>query len=263
VHSAERTEPLNGDGFGVGWYAPEIGTAPGVFRSITPAWNNRNLASLSRVVTSPLILAHVRAASVLSGVNEANCHPFRYEQFLFMHNGDVGNFRKIRRALLDSVCDEAFDNIYGSTDSEHVFALIIDELQQLQDLGPADRLAAALDRVLTRTVDLVQRFGDGDTCYLNFAVSDGENAVVSRFCSAAGEEPESLYMYRGTYPLGNSTGATETQDAGGLATLISSECLSSDDGWTAIPANHLVILPKGADPVLVPCSVERRSARAA
>ena len=51
---------------------------PAVFRSITPAWNNRNLQNLARVVASDCILAHVRAATQSSGVNEANCHPFRW-----------------------------------------------------------------------------------------------------------------------------------------------------------------------------------------
>ena len=97
-----------------------------MFRSITPAWNNRNLQNLARVVASDCVLAHVRAATQSSGVNEANCHPFRWRRFLCMHNGDIGDFRAVRRTLLASVCDEAFGNVYGSTDSEHFFALFID-----------------------------------------------------------------------------------------------------------------------------------------
>jgi predicted glutamine amidotransferase len=65
------------------------------------------------------VLAHVRAATQSSGVNEANCHPFRWHQYLCMHNGDIGDFRLVRRKLLASVCDEAFGNVYGSMDSEH------------------------------------------------------------------------------------------------------------------------------------------------
>lgn len=256
VHSDERTEPLNGDGFGVGWYAPELGAEPGVFRSITPAWNNRNLASLSKVVTSPCILAHVRAASVLSGVNEANCHPFRYRQYLFMHNGDVGNFRAVRRAMLGSVSDAAFDNIYGSTDSEHVFALVIDELLRLTDTEPAQRLAEAVEYAIRRTVELVRRHGGGEACYLNFALSDGENAVVSRYTSALDEEPESLYLYRGAYPL-QAEGAADSDDS---AILVASERLSDDPGWQAIPANHLVVMPKDGEPHFV--AIDRKSSAA-
>lgn len=70
-----REEPLNGDGFGVAWYAPGL-AEPAVFRSIQPAWNNTNLIDLARVTTSGTILAHVRAASPGLGVQEANCTHF-------------------------------------------------------------------------------------------------------------------------------------------------------------------------------------------
>ena len=146
THSREREEPLNGDGFGVGWYARELSGEPAVFRSITPAWNNRNLHNLARVVASDCILAHVRAATQSSGVNEANCHPFRYQQYLFMHNGDVGNFRHVRRRMLDSVCDEAYSNVYGSTDSECFFALCIDRKS-----GAVQKDISSLDLFTSKT----------------------------------------------------------------------------------------------------------------
>ena len=161
VHSEEREEPLNGDGFGIGWYASELSLEPAVFRSITPAWNNRNLQNLARVVTSDCVLAHVRAATQSSGVNEANCHPFRWRQYLCMHNGDVGDFRLVRRKLLASVCDEAFGNVYGSTDSEHFFALFIDSLLGLDERDPALRMAQALARAIDRVLALVRQRGRG------------------------------------------------------------------------------------------------------
>ena len=52
--SREREEPLNGDGFGVGWYAPEIDPTPCVFTSIQPAWSNRNLYRIAEKVKSNL-----------------------------------------------------------------------------------------------------------------------------------------------------------------------------------------------------------------
>ena len=61
-------EPLNGDGFGLAWYVPEISPEPAQFRSIQPAWNNVNLLHLARVSRSPVILAHVRAATEGFGV---------------------------------------------------------------------------------------------------------------------------------------------------------------------------------------------------
>ena len=120
----EREEPLNGDGFGVGWYLPYIDPDPCVFVSTSPAWSNRNLHRLAEKVRSSCFFAHVRAATAGQFVSEANCHPFQHEQFLWMHNGAIADFRKIRRVLRESLGDVAYDAIEGTTDSERVFVTI-------------------------------------------------------------------------------------------------------------------------------------------
>lgn len=102
----EREEPLNGDGFGVGWYDYEIDPTPCVFTSVTPAWNNRNLQRLADKIRSTCFFAHVRAATAGFSVNELNCHPFQFGKFLWMHNGRIGEFSKIRRRLRESLRDE-------------------------------------------------------------------------------------------------------------------------------------------------------------
>jgi glutamine amidotransferase len=248
VHSKEREEPLNGDGFGIGWYASEHNAEPAVFRSITPAWNNRNLQSLARVVASDCVLAHVRAATQSSGVNDANCHPFRWRQYLCMHNGDVANFRVVRRKLLETVCDEAFSNVYGSTDSEHFFALFIDALLKLDEPDPALRMAQALARSISRVLALVQSAGAGGDSYLNVAISDGERAVVSRFTDADDGVPESLYyvtdqIYRDVGPAAKRKG---TQ-----AVVVSSERLGPHPGWTEVPRGQIIILRRDRAPQFV------------
>ena len=53
VCSQETEVKTNGDGFGLGWYAPEIDNIPGLFTSILPAWNDKNLISLCSKITSP------------------------------------------------------------------------------------------------------------------------------------------------------------------------------------------------------------------
>jgi ergothioneine biosynthesis protein EgtC len=248
VHSEEREEPLNGDGFGIGWYASEHSAEPAVFRSITPAWNNRNLQNLARVVASDCVLAHVRAATQSSGVNEANCHPFRWRQFVCMHNGDVGDFRLVRRKLLASVCDEAFGNVYGSTDSEHFFALFIDSWLGNDERDPALRMAQALARAISRVLELVRTAGRGSDSYLNIAISDGEYAVVSRFTDAADGVPESLYYFTGQ--LYADVGP-KAKRKGSQAVTVSSERLSADAGWAEVPANQIIILRRDRAPQFV------------
>lgn len=96
LHARETNLHVNGDGFGVGWYAPDISAAPALFTSISPAWNDQNLLHLTAKIKSPCFFAHVRSAST-GGVNTNNCHPFIYENWMFMHNGEIANFQLVKR----------------------------------------------------------------------------------------------------------------------------------------------------------------------
>ena len=264
AHSDEREDPLNGDGFGVGWYNPELTDEPAVFRSVTPAWNNRNFANLARILSSNCILAHVRAATQSSGVNEANCHPFRFGRYAFAHNGDVGNFARVRRRMLESVSDEAYNNIFGSTDSEHVFALFIDELARVDELDPALRLGRALDRAIVRTVAAVATHGGGEPSYLNLAVTDGDHAAVSRFSDNPEGEPESLYVAATSVASPTSAEPRRSGDAReALGVIVSSERLDGHADWVPVPANHIVLVRRGQEPAFMPCQAGAARHRAA
>ena len=97
LHSQLGAEETNGDGFGVGWYGAQ--ETPAVFHSIEPAWNDRNLRELSGHLSSGLVFAHIRA-STGSPVQQTNCHPFRHGRWLWMHNGYIDDFNKVKRDLM-------------------------------------------------------------------------------------------------------------------------------------------------------------------
>lgn len=239
-HAKEREEPLNGDGFGIAWYAPEH-SEPAVFRAITPAWNNTNLQSLARVVKSKVILAHVRAATQVSASSEANCHPFTHGPYAFMHNGDIGGFGRVRRPLLSQLSDRSFDAIKGTTDSEHAFALFLDEA----GTGELDAkgMAEALRRTVVRIVTLALQHGEAEPSYLNFAVSNGAVSAVTRFSNAPDHGGESLHLNRGRrYVCEGSVCRMVEPDGPSTAVVVSSEPLSEDAGWEAVPANHVVTI---------------------
>lgn len=242
VHSREREEPLNGDGFGLAWY-PLDGGDPAVFRSTTPAWNNGNLLDLARAVSSTCILAHVRAATQASAVSEANCHPFRHGRYTFMHNGDVGGFARLRRPLLALLSDEAFHAIHGSTDSEHMFALFVDRLREQPPGPPHERLARALAATIAVVVELVERHAGGEPSYLNIAVSDGEAAAAVRFTTDAPEFGESLYYSAGRrYLCTDGVCQILSSEDGRGAVLVSSERLTGDHEWTSVPVNRMLVI---------------------
>ena len=243
-HSKGQEEPLNGDGFGIAWYVPEMDRAPALFRSVTPAWNNTNLLELARVVQSPLILAHVRAATKHGGQSEANCHPFRSGQHAFMHNGDIGDFAQVRRPLLGSLSDEAFHSIHGNTDSEHLFGLVIDELARTNSSG-VEHLAGAMQAAISRIVGLCRQHGQGTHSYLNLALSDGETAVACRFTTEPDYEGESLFVHTGrVYVCHEGVCRMLSPESGRGCVLVSSEPLSEDPGWVPLPRNSIVLVAK-------------------
>src|SRR5690348_5875529 len=122
INALESTGRTNGDGFGMGWYGdhPE----PGLYREVRPAWSDENLRYLCRHIRSHLFFAHVRAATGTPTTRQ-NCHPFACAGWLFMHNGFVGGWNRLRRRIEALIPDELYPARAGSTDSEAVFLAIL------------------------------------------------------------------------------------------------------------------------------------------
>ena len=90
-----------------------------------PAWSDRNLRSLASHVVSPLFLAHVRSTTG-TRVQQTNCHPFRHEHWLFLHNGSITDYLETPpRASSSRSTREFFGSMLGTTDSEVMFCLAL------------------------------------------------------------------------------------------------------------------------------------------
>lgn len=242
-----REEPLNGDGFGVAWYARALREEPALFRSVRPAWNNLSLHSVAGVVKSDVILAHVRAATVGKGVGEANCHPFVAGPLSFMHNGTVHDFDRVKRPLVERLSDESYGDIDGSTDTEHVFGLFRDRYRETPGEGP-ERLAAALTRTIADVTELVEEAGAAPGTTLNLAVSDGRTSVVSRYAHGEGMPANSLFVsYGRRYECRDGVSRMIDDDSEGTAAVVASEPLSDDFSWTEVPHNSLALVDEARD----------------
>jgi predicted glutamine amidotransferase len=173
LHSELGAEATNGDGFGVGWYDDQ--PAPGVFRSIEPAWNDQNLRELSAHVTSGHFFAHIRAA-IGSAVQQTNCHPFRHGRWLFMHNGYIADLARVKRDLVLAVDESLYPEIAGQADTEILFHLAL--TFGLED-DPADAVA--------RAIGLVEAVGEKRGVKYPFqgtvATTDGERTWAFRYSS--------------------------------------------------------------------------------
>ncbi|MER8382552.1 class II glutamine amidotransferase [Mesorhizobium sp. M1399] len=212
----EAKSPTNGDGFGLAWYGdrPE----PGLYRDILPAWSDPNLKSLCRQIKSGLFLAHVRA-STGGATSRMNCHPFISGRWSFMHNGQIGGFEKIRRALENSLSDAAFDQREGATDSELFFLMMTEE-----DLAGDPQ--GAVSRAISRVIDASRRGGFEPALKLTAAFSDGQSLYAVRYTSD-GHAPT---LYTSAFPNG------------GGRCVVSEPFDRDGSDWQAIPPSSFVTI---------------------
>jgi len=254
----ERAEPLNGDGFGIGWYDFRIDETPAVFTSIRPAWNNRNLRSIAPKIRSTCIFAHVRAAS-MGDVTQENCHPFRYKNLLFMHNGDIRGFRKIRRMLRRRLSDEIYDWVQGDTDSEHFFALFLNRLAASGKQHCPELFLSILEEVIEELQQLSHEADADDSMSLNVVVSNGRFAVATKYVSDSQQKPNTLYYSSGSrFLCRDGVCHMLPTDSAEHAVLIVSEKLTQfEKDWHEVPVNHAVSvsddLSVSVEPIKVSC----------
>lgn len=181
LHSRMGATTTNGDGFGIGWYGE--GHLPALFKSVDPAWNDRNLREVSAQIRTPLMFAHVRA-STGTPVQRSNCHPFRYGRWLWMHNGSLAGFHDLKRELMLAVDPALYPDIEGSTDSETLFFLAL-------TFGLEDDPVTAVERAVGLVEDVAQRHGVPDPVQMTVATTDGVSIWAFRYSTAG--QTRSLY----------------------------------------------------------------------
>jgi predicted glutamine amidotransferase len=243
INAKEIEEPLNGDGFGIGWYVPTIDDNPVTFVSVNPAWSNRNLRKLAPKIQTDCFVAHVRAASV-GEVSESNCHPFQYRNLLMMHNGGVENFSRIKRRMRASLSDELYNWIKGQTDSEHIFAYLLNVLfaNPRPSVTP-ETIMDAFERTFADLKTIMAEHGIDEPAYLNMVLTDGNFFVGTRYTTDAAQEPLTLYHSEGgRYVVEDGISFMRAPEDDDHAVLVVSEKLTEEKHWTAIPPNHFVVV---------------------
>lgn len=221
---------VNADGFGVGWYVPDD-DEPAVYRSNGSLWSDRSFAGIAPKIKARTIFAAVRSATPGLPVEESGVPPFSSGPFMFMHNGAIEDFRrKAMRPLRDSLSDEAYSELLGVTDSETIFACLLDVLRE----DPAD-LAGATRETIRHVTEVCGRLAVRAT--LNLAVTDGEAMAFTRYSS---EGP------------GNSLYVLEEAEAFPEAVVVASERLDGDLAWREVPDRHLLSVRRDAGTTLSP-----------
>jgi glutamine amidotransferase len=224
LRADEGKSPTNGDGFGIGWYGHR--EVPGLYREIRPAWSDENLRSLCAQVCASLFFAHVRA-STGTAIARANCHPFALGRFMFMHNGQVGNYAGVRRAMEMLIPDSIYPHRVGTTDSEALFLAALAS-------GIEDDPVRAFAQTLNKIMALLLEAHATEPFRFTAALSDGKSLYAFRW--ASDDRAPTLY-YRDT----------RTQ------LIVVSEPLDGERGcWKEVPQG-CALIAKAGKPVAVRC----------
>ena len=237
LHSTMGAETTNGDGFGIGWYGAQ--DTPGTFHSIEPAWSDRNLRDLAAHVRSPLMFAHIRATSG-SPVQQTNCHPFRHGNWLWMHNGLIGDFPRVKRDLVLAIDPELYPSIEGSTDSEVFFFLAL-------SLGLEDDPPRAVERAVGFIEHVGRESGVEHPIQMTVATSDGRSVWAFRY-SSEGKSRSLFYSTRVDTLREQHPEIAMLQTFSDESRLVVSEPLGDLVGaWNEVPESHYGVIEKGQD----------------
>lgn len=239
MRAKESDIRTNGDGFGLGWYVPHLDTKPGLFTSISPAWNDQNLLHLTRKIESPCFFAHIRAASA-GGVTNYNCHPFIHGQWMFMHNGGVHDFITVKRHLRHLLDDDIYHWIQGETDSEHIFALFL-QLAKKRHLKNIRVVGEVLKETIFTVEELIAKYAKKGSSYYNICITDGNRIIASRYSTDPNYSLSLHYLTESTLIRNKTRRSLANRDTEPF-TLIASEKLTAfSEEWVDVPENHIML----------------------
>src|SRR6185312_8596131 len=196
--------------------------------------SDENLRYLCRHLQSHLYFAHVRAATG-TPITRPNCHPFACGRWLFMHNGMIGNWGRLRRRVEALIPDAFYGSRIGTTDSEAVFLAIL-------GAGGDKNPVAATARVLAALTEMVSSDGYHEPLRFTAALANGHDLYAFRY--SANDNANSLY-YREQ----------------GESVVIVSEPLDAERAhWKPVPAGSMITALAGKPVTLEPILTAQRVA---
>ena len=203
---------LNADGFGLAWKNKDSFK---LYKNYLPIWNDLNLDSLSKSISSNLVIGNVRSATISENQGHFNTHPFNLKNFCFSHNGFIKNFNNTtRKKILKYFRPKYINLVKGQTDSELIFILLMQIIEGGIKIGKS----------IKNTIQIIKE--NCDACMLNFLIAtfdkNGKNTLYATKFSAGLKTPSLFYSkYKNQY------------------IMISSEKLNNDK-WYSIKNNSLI-----------------------
>ena len=264
-YAPQQLRLLNLGGFGLMAWDPRSHEPerPFTYRSTQLPVFDPNLKALAQKIEATCVLAHVRGIpyDAGSGFGPQNLHPFHYPgcAWAMAHNGDLYGYNRMKADLVSQLRPEIAAQIVGTTDSEGVYALVMNELPRLDDDDPS-LLVAALERALQRLRALREAHGLDLWSSLNLCFSNGRGIVALRYTLNFGcyplDDPEamqeglsqylSLWFTAGErYACSGEEWRMGGDGSRADSVLVASEPLTRDiTGWVEVPEYTILCIDR-------------------
>ncbi len=241
---AEKKQYIS-DGWGIGFFR---NYASFLFKKATRASGGERITNISELISSQIFISHARQATI-GERKEANTQPFRWGNWLFVHQGTINRFRKIKPRILRKLPAAYKKMIKGNTDSEHLFFLFLTMLRGQGAIKKGDIPFESAIEGLRKCYGMIREFCDEaeveESPTLNFILSNGKYLIASR---------SGIPMY---YLLSDNSFETETEFCSNITGLkyelqnipdelkfliVASEKFSDSDNYKLLPDDHLLAI---------------------
>ena len=237
------------DGWGVVYYVNGI---PHIIKSCAKAAHDHMFQRVSGWVSATTAMVHLRQATQ-GQIDLLNSHPFQYGRWVFAHNGHLDHFDSVKKTLLASIDPALRRYILGDTDSELLFFLLLNTLQQQGvDLAAGHAIDQAVIRsAVTQWVAQIDQALGGrylqpqgpETTFLTFVLTDGATMVGFQ-----GGKPlyfsthKSHCAVESTCPYRKESCFVAKEQGQVTHVLLSSEPLQGENIWQPMAPMQMVVV---------------------
>lgn len=201
----------NADGWG---FAYRSGKKFIMEKSPQPAFKDPTYRDKATQILTDLLFAHVRRKSQ-GVISLENSHPFIYDKWVFMHNGNIPHFEIYKEKLREKFSQTVQLDTLGTTDSEFLFKYFVHWFEK-SDNCDVYCVLNLISSIIMELIDITDDHVDGELA-LNFMLTNGDFIVGFR-------RNRTLFY---------------TQLDSSL--IISSEKIDKTLSWEEVPENHFII----------------------
>lgn len=142
--------------------------------------------------------------------------------------------------------DSLYQYVQGNTDSEWAFAMFLNQLPDpLHGKYSTDEVKAAVLKTVALLDEWSKEAGITEISLMNFAVSDGQSIICTRYVNSATVEPASLFYSTGSEFVESKPGTYKMckRDRREDIIVIASEPLTYErTDWISVPPNTCLVV---------------------